>query len=79
MKGAPVWVRFIRDFDWYPPEKKGRIHIAYKSGMVTLVRRKCGEDAIAAGVATLSERKENHGNHKHRLFAQHQGLCEKGQ
>lgn len=51
-----MWVRFIRDFDWHPPEKKGRVHIAYKAGMRLLVRRKCAADAIAAGAAQLLER-----------------------
>jgi hypothetical protein len=59
-----MWVRFVSDFDWYPPEKKGRVHVAYKAGMRLLVRRKCAADAIAAGAAQLLER-ENHGHHKH--------------
>lgn len=59
-----MWVRFLMDFDWYPPELKGRVHIAYKAGMAMLVRRKCGEDAIKAGAAIYLER-ENHERHKH--------------
>lgn len=51
-----MWVRFIKDFDWFPPEGRGRFHIAYKAGMIELVRRKCGEDAIAAGAAVSTER-----------------------
>lgn len=45
------WVRFTSDFDWSPPEKPGRITIAYKSGMQVLVRRLCAQAAVAAGAA----------------------------
>lgn len=44
-------VRFLRDFDWSPPEHGGRTTMAYKAGQVVTVRRKAGEDAIAAGAA----------------------------
>lgn len=60
-----MWVRFLADFDWHPPEKKGRVHIAYKAGMTLLVRRICGEQAIAAGKAVATERTPHHGHHQH--------------
>jgi hypothetical protein len=49
-------VTFTKDFDWYPPEKNGRVHIAFKSGMVLFLRRQCAADAIAAGAATPIEK-----------------------
>ncbi len=42
---------FTRDFTWSPPEKRGHVHIEFKEGMTLFVRRKCAEEAIAAGVA----------------------------
>lgn len=44
-------VRFIAPFDWDPPEKNGRVTLAYTVGVRT-VRRECGKAAIAAGKAT---------------------------
>ena len=43
-------VRFTENFDWDPPEKNGRVTLAFKAGEKT-VRRECGEAAIAAGKA----------------------------
>lgn len=43
-------VRFTEDFDWDPPEKFGKVTLAFKVGEQT-VRRECGEAAIAAGRA----------------------------
>lgn len=51
-------VEFTRDFDWSPPEKRGRIHIAFKRGMRLTVRRICAEAAIAAGAAKPLTHKE---------------------
>jgi len=48
------WVLFTSDFDWRPPEKKGRVTIAYKAGMKIFVRATCAADAIAAGAAEPS-------------------------
>lgn len=42
------WVRFVRDFDWWP---QPRVTIAYKAGSVVLVTRRCAERAVAAGRA----------------------------
>ena len=47
-------VTFLRDFDWQPPERKGRVTIAYKAGMCLLVRKICAADAIAAGAAVAA-------------------------
>ena len=54
-------VTFLRDFDWKPPEKKGRITIAYKAGMCLLVRKLCAADAIAAGAATPLTKENGNG------------------
>lgn len=56
-------VRFTRDFDWYPPEKNGRVHIAYKAGMTLKVRAACAKEAMAAGAAQPID-KEN-ANERH--------------
>lgn len=55
------WIAFTRDFDWSPPEKKGRVSIAYKSGMTLFVRRTCAEEAIAAGAAEPVTKETKHG------------------
>lgn len=44
-------VRFLRDFDWSPPERGGRLTLAFKAGTEILVRRICAAEAIAAGAA----------------------------
>lgn len=44
-------VLFTRDFDWPVPERRGRVVVAFKEGMVLVVRRCCGELALALGVA----------------------------
>jgi hypothetical protein len=44
-------VRFLRDFDWSPAERKGQDTIAFKAGQELTVRRQAGEAAIAAGAA----------------------------
>lgn len=45
-----MWVRFLADFDWNPPEKPA-VTLAFKAGYTCLVRRACGEAAITAGKA----------------------------
>lgn len=55
------WVRFLADFDFRPPEKP-RCHVAYKTGMVQLVRRVCAEEALAIGRAVEVERPTNAGS-----------------
>lgn len=52
------WVRFTRDFRWNPPERGGRVTIAYPAGAVLLVRRCCADDAIASGAAEAAKRPE---------------------
>jgi hypothetical protein len=42
---------FTADFDWRPPEAKGRIVIAYRAGSTRKVRKNCAAAAIAAGAA----------------------------
>lgn len=51
-----MWVRFLRDFDFNPPERRGRVTVAYRAGMVRLVRKCCADAAIAAGAAEWTER-----------------------
>ena len=43
-------VQFTAPFDWDPPERKGRVTLHFKPGL-RIVRRLCGEAAIAAGKA----------------------------
>lgn len=50
-----MWVRFIQDFDFHPPEWPTSF-VRYKAGMVRLVRRVCAELAIAKGKAEPCER-----------------------
>lgn len=45
------WVKFMRDFRWDPPERKGRTTIAYAADSVHFVRKACADDARAAGAA----------------------------
>lgn len=51
-----MWVRFLQDFDWRPPEMKRRVCIAFKKDMVQFVRRVCASEAIAKGKAEPCER-----------------------
>jgi hypothetical protein len=44
-------ITFTRDFDWSPPEKGGRLTIAYKAGWSGLVRKACAIAAVKAGAA----------------------------
>jgi hypothetical protein len=44
-------ILFTADFDWSPPEKQGRVTLAYKAGWTGSVRRWCGDAAVAAGKA----------------------------
>lgn len=50
-----MWVRFLRDYRFRPPEKCG-VTIAYKAGMVEFVRGVCGQQAIAEGKAVSAVR-----------------------
>lgn len=45
-------VRFIADFDYKPT---AQMTIAYRAGDVRLVKRECGERAIALGRAELTD------------------------
>lgn len=54
-------VTFLRDFDWQPPERNGRVTIAYKAGMCLRVRKICAADAIAAGAAQPLTKETEHG------------------
>jgi hypothetical protein len=63
VRGATANVQFTRDFDWYPPEKNGRVHIAFKAGMTLRVRKACAADAIAAGAATPIAKENENGHH----------------
>ena len=49
-----MWVRFISVFDFKPPEKRN-VTVRYRPGNVGSVRRVCGIQAIARGVAVEVE------------------------
>lgn len=44
-------ITFTRDFDWSPPEKGGRLTIAYPAGWSGIVRKACAAAALEAGAA----------------------------
>lgn len=50
-----MWVKFLKPFNWRPPEKR-TCHIAYKAGMVQFVRVCCGAEAIQKGKAVRCDR-----------------------
>lgn len=49
-----MWVRFVADYI-FTPEENRRTAIKYKAGYRGSVRKQCGEKAIAAGRAVLSQ------------------------
>jgi hypothetical protein len=51
------WVEFTSDFDWFVPRLRGRVLIAYRTGMRSLVSRDCAATAIAGGKARAIERR----------------------
>lgn len=51
-----MWVRFIREFWWEPPERKGRVTLRYAEGAVLFVRRACAAEALAKGAAERASR-----------------------
>lgn len=53
--------RFLRDFDWKPPEKPS-VTITIKAGTSRLVRRACFNAAIAAGAAEPMNAGADHGS-----------------
>lgn len=54
-----VKVRFTRKFDFYPPEKGGRVCLSYPPGhKVYSVTRDCADQAIAVGAAVPVEEAE---------------------
>lgn len=46
------WVRFVKDFNFRPPERP-QSHLAFKAGMASFVRKACAEQAIAEGKAVV--------------------------
>lgn len=46
-----AWVTFVADFDFSPAARKGRVTIAYKSGMTTNVTTECANLALGTGKA----------------------------
>jgi len=56
-------ILFLSDFDWSPPERGGRVTIAFKKGQVIFARKTCAVEAIAAGAAELlTKGVDYHGN-----------------
>lgn len=51
-----MWVRFLRNFDWDPPERKGRVTLFFEAGKTHLVRKLCALAAIERGAAVRVER-----------------------
>lgn len=60
------WVRFTADFDFHPPARRGRVVIAYKSGMILLVAQACADMAVTSGKATRTQR-PYHGGKRERI------------
>lgn len=50
------WVRFVRAFDWDPPERRGLTTIAFAAGEPVCVRIACAAAAVAAGAAVRVKR-----------------------
>lgn len=53
-----MWVEFLTDYDWRPPEKPNS-HVAYKTGMIVFVRRQCGRTVLSRGIAKPSSKEES--------------------
>ena len=51
-----MWVRFTSDFDFVPAVLRGRVAIAYKTGMRLNVTRECADAALASGKAEKSSK-----------------------
>ena len=49
-------VTFEKDWSWRVPERNGLVSIRYRAGKTYSVRRICGEEAIARGVARAAVR-----------------------
>ena len=47
------WVRFSKDFEWWP---SAQVTISYKAGTVKNVTRRCAAEAKVKGAATASTR-----------------------
>ena len=43
-----MWVTFLKDFDFSPRARGGRVTIAYKAGMHLNITRECASKARAA-------------------------------
>ncbi len=43
------WIEFTKAFDWSPPERRGRVTVAYKQGCLYFVRQECAVDALKEG------------------------------
>lgn len=53
------WVRFVRAFDWDPPERRGLTTIAFSAGSTACVRIACAAAAVADGAAVRVKRPAN--------------------
>ncbi len=54
-----MWVRFVKDFDFSPGARNGRVTIAYKAGMRVNVTRECHAAAHAAGALEEAASRED--------------------
>jgi hypothetical protein len=59
-----MWFRFTRDFDFSPAERRGRVTVAYKAGMLQNVTRACAEAAekAEAGAPTVKDKEPADGD-----------------
>ncbi|MDZ4382807.1 MAG: hypothetical protein U0942_15860 [Parvibaculum sp.] len=53
-------VKFLRSFDWRPPERLN-IVISFEGGKVYTVRRACAEAALAAGAGVHVTKNQRRG------------------
>lgn len=52
------WVKFDRDYDWFPPEMRRVWHQAYRSGNVALLTRRAAAEAVGKERARLATEEE---------------------
>lgn len=62
-----AWVRFMRDYEWSPPELRKKVILVYRSGKSYMVTSRCALASIVSGAAVKCEpppnrRKSSHGS-----------------
>jgi len=56
-----MWLRFVRAFEWRPPERQGHTLIVFRPGRVVFARKLCAAAALAAGAAVAVPRPADRG------------------